>query len=119
MVFLANENIPWPSINLLREAGYTVRSVFEEMRGATDEKIMAAAATENLVILTFDRDYGALLFKYKMEPPPAIVYFRFKGSHPLQAGQMLISLLQMTEIQVENMFTVIDENAVIRQRKLN
>ncbi len=118
MEFLANENIPWPTISLLREAGYTVRSVFAEMRGATDEKIISVAASENLVILTFDRDYGELLFKYKMEPPPAVVYFRFKGTHPLQAGEICISLLQMTEIQVENMFTVINENAIIRQRKL-
>lgn len=75
------------------------------------------ATAENLVILTFDRDYGALLFKYKMEPPPAVVYFRFKGDFPLQAGQVLVSLLQMENLTVENTFTVIDENAVIRQRK--
>lgn len=68
-----------------------------------------------MVILTFDRDYGELIFKYQKEKPPAVVYFRIKGKTPSEAAEKLITRIN-AGIAVENHFTVIEETGT-RQRK--
>jgi predicted nuclease of predicted toxin-antitoxin system len=117
MKFLANENFPYPSIRLLREAGYEVKSIGEEAGGMSDEEILKLAVKELSVILTFDRDYGELIFKYRKDSPPAVVYFRTKGEHPDDAGKAMLNLLANPAIKLEGLFTVIEESG-IRQRKL-
>jgi len=114
-MFLANENFPRPSILLLRKKGYAVRSIQETSQGESDEGVIQIARNENLIILTFDRDYGELIFRYAVDNPPAIVYFRFKGKEPQFVGQLLYDLLKEDKIEINNAFTVIDENS-IRQR---
>lgn len=117
MRFLANENFPFPSIEFLREQGFEVGSVSEEMSGISDEQVLQKASTENLIILTFDRDYGELIFKYLKENPPSVVYFRSKGQSPIEAGKVLFEKIRDEKIILENFFTVM-ENTGIRQRKL-
>jgi len=71
MKFLANENYPKPSVEYLKRQGYQVKSIQEELGGISDEEVVAIAQKEKLVILTFDSDYGELLFKYQKTKPPA------------------------------------------------
>ena len=68
MFFLANENFPLTSIRILRDAGYNVESVLEKNPGAKDSEVLKEAKKEKRVILTFDRDYGELIYKYKQFP---------------------------------------------------
>lgn len=63
MKFLANENFPYPSVIELRQAGYDVKSILDISPSISDEEIMQIAINENRTILTFDRDYGELIFK--------------------------------------------------------
>lgn len=114
-MFLANENLPRPSIQLLREKGYLVRSIQEELPGIDDEQVIELASSLNLIILTFDSDYGEIIFKYNRKNPPAVIYFREKGNDPLFAATMLLSLLSDPAISFSDSFTVIDEKN-IRQR---
>lgn len=116
MRFLANENLPFPSIELLRAKGLYVYSVLEESPGITDLEVITVAQTKDLIILTLDKDYGEIIFKYAMSNPPSVVYFRDKGNNPLYPGTTLIDLLTTNEISLNKMFTVIDKDN-IRQRK--
>ena len=115
MMFLANENFPRPSILLLRENGFEVKSIQEEFRGIPDDIVMNIAIEMNLIILTFDSDYGELIFKHSKDNPPAVVYFREKGLDPLFAGRLLLVLISKPGITLSNSFTVIEEKNV-RQR---
>ncbi|WP_457385756.1 DUF5615 family PIN-like protein [Thermostichus sp. OS-CIW-26] len=56
MQFLVNENFPRLSICLLRGAGLDVASLSEEAPGTKDFEVLARAAREKRIILTFDRD---------------------------------------------------------------
>lgn len=114
-MFLANENFPKPSILILRENGYDVSSIQEKSPGVSDETVFEEARNANLIILTFDRDYGELVFRYSPGNPPSVVYFRDKGSDPLFAGIQLIKLIKEENINFQNAFTVIEETN-IRQR---
>ena len=114
-MFLANENIPRPSILFLREMGYAVKSIQEDRQGVSDEEVLQIAIDEHLIILTFDRDYGELIFRYAVANPPSVVYFRYKGSDPQFVGKLLHDLVMVSKIEIYNAFTVIDQNS-IRQR---
>ena len=116
-MFLANENFPFPSIALLREQGYMVESIGKTYHGISDEEVLQIAFDKNLIILTFDSDYGELIFKYKKEAPPAVVYFRYKGSNATDVANLLLEILKKDEIQLFGKFTVIEHDA-IRQRVL-
>ena len=69
MRFLANENFPLVSVSLLRNAGHDVAAVIEESPGAKDSEVLARAAQEERVVLTFDRDYGSLIYRLGLPAP--------------------------------------------------
>jgi len=73
---LANENFPRPALQALRGAGVDVEAVGELMPAASDAGVLACAAANELWLLTFDRDYGELVFMRKAAAPPAILYLR-------------------------------------------
>jgi predicted nuclease of predicted toxin-antitoxin system len=90
---LANENVPLPAIQVLRNAGVRVVSVAESMPRASDKAVLAHAVKHALWILTFDRDYGEPVFAREAAPPPAILYVR-QGPRPaIDFGQDILALL--------------------------
>ena len=117
MKFLANENFPFPSLMILRAKGFEVVSIAEDSPSWSDIQVMDRAVQEDLVILTFDRDYGELIFHHKREAPPAVVYFRFKGQDPESAAKIFLERIEIENLQIKNYFTVIEE-AATRQRRL-
>jgi predicted nuclease of predicted toxin-antitoxin system len=76
MKFLANENFPHPSIQLLKSLGYDVVSVNNDRPSITGEEVVKWANAEGRVILTFDRDYGEIVFRYKIACP--VVFLEIK-----------------------------------------
>ena len=117
MKFLADEDFPAQSVRLLRQAGYDVLSIAEVSPGVSDEKVLQQARDEDRVLLTFDRDYGELLYRLKVPPPRGVVYFRPAPKTPQQPAQQLIQLLRQGNIQLEGYFTVIEVDR-IRQRPI-
>ncbi len=114
-MFLANENFPVPSIELIRNNNYHILSIQETAPGISDEEVLQIACNYNYIILTFDKDYGELIFRYRITNPPAVVFFREKGQYPLFAGEILLRNLQSGSINFEHAFTVIEVQN-IRQR---
>jgi len=116
MKFIANENFPSASVKLLRDSGYDVTAVVEESPGSEDKEILSRANREKRIILTFDRDYGELIYKLKMPVPGGVVYFRFNPPTPTEPAEYLLQLLS-EGILFENRFTVAEQNR-LRQRPL-
>ncbi|MCY7393149.1 MAG: DUF5615 family PIN-like protein [Leptolyngbyaceae cyanobacterium CAN_BIN12] len=117
MRFLANENFPLPSARLLRQAGYDLASVTEDSPGIEDSEVLTRAADEQRVILTFDRDYGELIYRLRLPSPMGVIYLRFRPHTPEESAVLLLNLLQTEGLQFEGQFTVIDRDR-IRQRPL-
>ncbi|MCZ7673573.1 MAG: DUF5615 family PIN-like protein [Chloroflexi bacterium] len=106
MHFLANENFPLASINKLRSANYDVIAVIEMMPGAIDKQVLTLAHQETRIILTFDRDYGELLFKHKLPKPAGVIFLRFVPLTPEEPAAYILELLANPNIQLEGKFTV-------------
>lgn len=116
MRFVANENIPLSSVRQIRAAGHDVLSVTESAPSIMDVDVLAWAVQEAALVLTFDRDYGELIYRYHVPTPMGVVYFRFQPTTPDEPAIQLLALLSSIET-LEGMFTVV-ERAQVRQRPL-
>ena len=74
--FLANENIPLATIFRLRKEAFDVSSIGLDAPSITDEEVLQIAINENRTIITFDRDYGKLVYKYGFRPPAGVICLR-------------------------------------------
>ena len=116
MKLLANENFPYASKEMLLKMGFDIIHIGQEYPGIKDEEVMELAILEERLILTFDQDYGTLIFKDGYRPPQGVIFFRWDDFSPDEPAKFLIELFENTEITFDKLFTVIDKNN-IRQRK--
>jgi predicted nuclease of predicted toxin-antitoxin system len=115
MHFIANENFPFPSSQILLDAGHQIYLIAKECPGITDLQVIEKAQELNALILTFDKDYGEIIFRHKIINPPAVIFFRHKGDSPNFAGETLLKLLTSNKLICNDRFTVIEETG-IRQK---
>jgi predicted nuclease of predicted toxin-antitoxin system len=90
---LANENVPARAIALLRSASVKVEAVAESMPAASDREVLAHAVKLGLWVLTFDRDYGELVFARQAAAPPAIIFVRQQPRPAEDFGRDVLALL--------------------------
>jgi predicted nuclease of predicted toxin-antitoxin system len=114
--FLANENMPLASIRYLQSKGWDIKSIVIECPGISDRAVMELAQQENRCILTFDRDYGELIFRHHFKPARGVIFLRISSFDPMESGYLLEQLLTSNQITLENSLTVLDGMG-IRQRK--
>ncbi len=116
MKILANENFPLKSVILLEKAGYDIKSIGEDNPSIADEEVMEIAISEERTIITFDRDYGELIYKHGYRPKHGVIYLRFRNFQPEEPGEYLLKILESKNLEFGNRLTVIDRRK-IRQRK--
>ena len=117
MRFLADENFPLPSLRRLRGADHDVAAVASEEPEVPDERVLFRAFREGRIILTFDRDYGRLLYESGLPPPSGVVYFRFVPSSLEEPAEYLLRLLGPPDFSVLDRLPVVERDRV-RQRVL-
>ncbi len=117
MRFLADENFPLPSVRLLNELGHDAAAIASEEPGVSDERVLYRAFREDRIVLTFDRDYGWLLYEVGLPPPPGVVYFRFVPSTLEEPAEYLLRLLDHAGFFISGNLTVAERDRV-RQRPL-
>jgi predicted nuclease of predicted toxin-antitoxin system len=116
MKLLANENFPLASVHYLRDKGYDITAIGEDNPSVKDNVVMTIAIEEERTILTFDRDYGELIFRHNYKPPCGVIYLRIFEYSPSEPGILIERLISEGEIDFNNALTVVDSNG-IRQRK--
>jgi len=115
--FLVDESVPVLSVGRLRDAGHDVTSVRETSRGASDHAVLRHAAEEGRILVTFDRDFGALVFQGTGPLPAGVLFLRFEPESPEHAAQVILDLLVVPGLELMDRFTVVDGERV-RQRLL-
>lgn len=116
MRIIANENISAGAIQNLRSAGYDVISVKETMRGATDNEILQRAQSEQRLVITNDKDFGELAYRFRLPSQCGVVLFRFSGNDPKSDNQRVLEVLN-SRTDWQGHFAVVD-NWKIRIRPL-
>ena len=79
MRILADENCPGDLVAALRERGHHVAWVLTDSPGVSDRQILSRAQAERRTIVTFDKDFGELVFRHRLSSSAGILFFRLSG----------------------------------------
>lgn len=109
MKFLADENFPGIAVTALREAGHGIRWVRADNPGASDRIVMDQGARDEQVILTFDKDFGDLVFRIGGSVATGVILFRIQSASPEDLVSWILRVLGSRTDWV-GMFSVVDSN---------
>jgi predicted nuclease of predicted toxin-antitoxin system len=96
--FLLDENVGKTLAAILAANGHDVIRVFEVASGSSDVQILNLARIEDRILVTYDSDFGDLIFVGNEPPPNSIIYLRLDPSDQQSAGFQLISLCKRQDI---------------------
>lgn len=116
MKFIAGENIPLKVVERLKKEKININSISVQL-GLKDDEIAKISEREKAVIITFDKDFGEIIFRKSLKPfgvillriPPKSVDYIFK---------FLKWLLIESKIEFEGKLIVVRENK-IREVRIN
>jgi predicted nuclease of predicted toxin-antitoxin system len=80
--FLANENFPGAAVSVLKSAGHNIAWVRTMAPGMSDPDVLAWAAREAPVVLTFDKDFGDLARGSALPATCGVILFRIPMPRP-------------------------------------
>lgn len=117
LLFLADENFPQASYKFLKEKDYDILHITDVgLASIPDQEVIEFSIKEGRLIITFDSDFGELIFKLDYKPK-GVIYFRWKSFRPSEPGQYIHELIEDGVIGFDGFITVIDRDK-IRQRKI-
>jgi predicted nuclease of predicted toxin-antitoxin system len=111
MTFVADENFPRPALEALRDAGLEVFSVAEECPGISDEDVAALCSESQRVLLTFDKDFGDLIFRRGLSAGCGVVLFRLVPESPQEAADFALALVR-SQPDLNGRFCVITRDRI-------
>ena len=116
MRLCANENLPEVAVTALRQAGHEVLWIREIAPGISDSDVLARAQSETRLLLTFDKDFGDLVFHRGSAASAGIILFRIQRPSATALAQRIVAVLCLRN-DWEHHYSVVDEHS-IRMRRL-
>ncbi len=111
MKFIADENIPLKVVERLKSSGIEIESVVKFKPGMADKEIVKLSSEERSVIITFDKDFGELIFKNSLKPY-GVILLRIQPKSVEYIYSFLFWLLTESKIEFENKFVVAREDRI-------
>lgn len=100
---LLDENMPRSAGAALALAGHDVMHVGDAAPAADDRRVLALARAAGRLLVTFDADFGDLVFQRGEAPPPAILFVRL---HPIDGATAAALVLRALADPVDRQFVV-------------
>jgi len=91
---LANENFPEVAIAALRARGHDVVWIRTDAPGSKDRAVLQWAETENRVLVTFDKEFTELAFRFRLPVSSGVILFRITTSSPKSVAQKVVAVLE-------------------------
>lgn len=91
---LLDEHLARSTIAALADDGHDVAAVADIEPGASDRRVLILAREQARILITFDADFGELVFQQGEDPPPAILYLRLHPNDPRVAATVVIEALR-------------------------
>jgi predicted nuclease of predicted toxin-antitoxin system len=108
MRLLANENFPGIAVAVLQARGHDVTWIRTDSPGASDHDVIGRAVAEGRVLITFDKDFGELIFRYGVPASCGVVLFRIAPASPERVAQTAAAVLESRDDWAGH-FSVIEE----------
>ncbi len=112
LTLLLDENIPRSAGDLLSAAGHTVLHVSDLAPSADDLQVLALACERRCALVTFDADFGDLIFQRRARPPLSVLYLRM---HPIDGATAAELVLRALAEPVDGQFVVCTRDAERRR----
>jgi predicted nuclease of predicted toxin-antitoxin system len=96
MRILCDESVPLAVERFLAATGHDVVAVRERLRGAADRVVLQHAIAEERLLITYDRDFGTLLFRDQLRPAPLVLYVR-TATLPSNDGPRIVEAIRHVE----------------------
>lgn len=116
MRLLADENIPRLVVEFISSRGHDAIWVGEKAPGISDREVLSLATTEKRILITFDTDFGELVFRLGMDAPFGVILFRLMPDSLAAIAQTIVETLE-SQTDWTSRFSVVDGNR-IRSRLL-
>jgi len=107
---LADENIPKKAVEALRLKGIDIASAVDLSQGLSDREVIELANNENRVIITFDKDFGQLIYRKRMKVT-GLILLRFAPTSPEYIAERIEHVLAQG-ISLENKLVVVREDRI-------
>jgi len=108
--------MPGDCVALLRSRGHEVLWIHQSDPGLADDLVLEKALSESRLLVTFDRDFGELVFRKGAKASCGIVLFRISMPSPGKVVQKVLTSLE-SRSDCENQFSVVSD-AMVRMRPL-
>jgi len=110
---LANENVSGEIVQSLRTQGHDIIWMRIEAPGSMDSEVLALAQTEKRIIMTFDKDFGELAFRWGLPVTSGIILLRLIASSPIQLQPAVLTALGSRQEQDwVGMFSVVEASRI-------
>jgi len=109
--FLVDENLGARLASHLQALGHDAVSVSERARGASDEQVLALAVKEQRILVTEDKDFGALVFRRGMAHS-GLLLVRLRRSLPAQVRAAVEQAIMAAGDRLQGRFAVVREGAL-------
>jgi predicted nuclease of predicted toxin-antitoxin system len=94
MRILADENLPGDVVDALRQRGHDVTWIRIIAPGSNDVEVILRAQDEDRLRVTFDKDFGELVYRHRFSAPNGIVLFRISPSSPQLVARVAVAALE-------------------------
>ena len=116
MRICANENLPEACVLRLRQDDHDVLWIREAAPGSPDTDLLARAHAEGRLLITFDKDFGELVFRRGAKASHGVVLFRIAQPSAVAVAARVAAVLA-SRADWSGHFSVVEEFA-IRMRPL-
>lgn len=94
MRLLADENFPGMAVVALRKRKHDVAWVREDAPGSKDTEVLTRAQIEDRILITFDKDFGELAFRWTLPASSGIVLFRISAPSARHIARAAVAALE-------------------------
>jgi predicted nuclease of predicted toxin-antitoxin system len=105
----ANENVPGAAVAALRAHGHDVWWCAETSPGLTDHEVLDRAYADRRIVLTFDKDFGELVFQRGL-PAAGVVLFRVAASSPEAMADLVVRFVTDYADALANHFSIVSDD---------
>ncbi len=115
-LFVADESVDFNLIRCMRDKGLSVTSILEEFASIKDNLVLKLAVEKNAILVTEDKDFGELVFKFKL-PHSGILLLRIEDMPLEQKNELVFHFITKFSTNIYKNFAVIKQGK-LRIRKL-
>lgn len=111
MRFLVDECTGPKLAEWLRGQGHEVFSVFDEVKGISDDEVLAKAFSEAWILITIDKDFGEMIFRER-RAHHGVILLRLHDERSASKIDVLRSLLESYAERLPGQFVTVTETKV-------